>query len=59
LITKDDIKGFASRYKGSDEEAEDLLEFYFENEGDITTILQCIMCSENADKARFIQFYES
>ena len=27
-------------------------------EGDITTILQCIMCSENEDLPRFIEFYE-
>ena len=27
-------------------------------EGDISTILQCIMCSENEDLPRFIEFYE-
>ena len=48
-ITKADFKSFADRYKGSDEEQEDLMDFYLEMEGDISTILQCIICSENED----------
>lgn len=58
-ITKQDFKSFAERYKNSDEERDDLLAFYEEMEGDITTILQCIMCSENEDLPRFIAFYEA
>ena len=27
-------------------------------EGDISTILQCIMCSENGDLPRFVEFYD-
>ena len=38
-ISKKDVKGFTEQYKGSDEEAEDLLAFYEENEGDIRNIL--------------------
>lgn len=33
--------------------------FYVENEGDVTTILQCIMCSENEDLPRYFAFYEA
>lgn len=58
-ITKKDFKSFAQRYKNSEEEQEDLLAFYEENEGDISTILQCIICSENEDVPRYIAFYES
>ena len=57
-ISKKDFKSFADRYKGSDEEKEDLLAFYDEMEGDVSTILQCIMCSENADLPRYIEFFE-
>lgn len=57
-ITKQDFKSFAERYKNSDEEKDDLLSFYEEMEGDISTILECIMCSENEDLPRYIQFYE-
>ena len=59
VITKQDFKSFAGRYKNSDEEKEDLMAFYEEKNGDITTILQCIMCSENEDLPRFIAFFEA
>lgn len=58
-IKKADFKSFKERYQGSEEEQEDLVAFYEENEGNITTILECIMCSENDDLPRFIEFYES
>ena len=58
-ITKKDFRSFAERYKQSEEEQEDLLQFYQEMEGDISTILQCIMCSENEDLPRFIEFFEA
>jgi len=57
-ISKQDFTSFAERYRHSEEEQEDLIAFYEEMEGDISTILQCIMCSENDDLPRFIEFYE-
>ena len=57
-ITKKDYKRFVSEYKNSEEERQDLLDFYEENEGDITGILECIMCSENEDLPRFVKFFE-
>eukprot|EP00351_Strombidinopsis_sp_SopsisLIS2011_P003318 CAMPEP_0116877760 /NCGR_PEP_ID=MMETSP0463-20121206/9503_1 /TAXON_ID=181622 /ORGANISM="Strombidinopsis sp, Strain SopsisLIS2011" /LENGTH=62 /DNA_ID=CAMNT_0004525289 /DNA_START=309 /DNA_END=497 /DNA_ORIENTATION=- len=57
-ITKDDFKDYAKRFKGSEEEQEDLLNFYEEKEGDITAILECIIASENSDIPRFVKFYE-
>jgi hypothetical protein len=35
-----------------------LLDYFANNEGDVTDILQSIMCSENADASRFVQFFE-
>ena len=57
-ISKKDFVSFTSHYKNSDEEKEDLIGFYEEMEGDISTILQCIMCSENEDLPRFITFFD-
>lgn len=58
-ITKKDFKSFAERYKNSDEEAQDLIEFYEEQEGDMTKILEFIMCSENEDLPRFLAFFDA
>ncbi len=58
-ITKQDVKSFAERYRNSKEEEEDLLEFYDEHDGDISNILEHIICSSNADKDRFVAFFEA
>lgn len=58
-ISKEDVKSFTERYKGSKEEAEDLLEFFEENEGDMTNILQYIISSTNDEIPRYIKFYEA
>ena len=57
-IQKKDIKSFSERYRHSEEEQQDLLEFYDSNKGNIKNILECIMCSQNDDVARFVEFYE-
>ena len=57
-ITKNQYKTFVSEYQNSEEEQEDLLAFYEENEGDISGILEHIMCSENEDLPRFVKFFE-
>lgn len=38
-ITKADFKGFAEKYRGSEEEAQDLLDYFADHEGDVTHIL--------------------
>ena len=58
-ITKQDFKSFAERYKNSPEEEQDLCEFYQEQEGDMTKILEFIMCSENDDLPRFLAFFDT
>lgn len=44
-IKKEDILTFSERYRGSEEEEEDLLEYYDDNDGDISKILCTIMVS--------------
>lgn len=48
-ITKQDVKTFAERYKNSEEEQQDLLDYYIDHDGDVTHILEHIICSTNED----------
>ncbi|KAL4499944.1 hypothetical protein ABPG72_015293 [Tetrahymena utriculariae] len=57
-IEKEDIIEFEKKYRGSDMEEEDLINFYNENDGDLTTILECIPLSRNEDVDRFLEKYE-
>ena len=57
-ISKADVKSFADRYKGSEDEQEDLIEFYEEHDGDVTNILQHIICSSNDDVPRYLKFFD-
>lgn len=57
-LQKADIKSFGERYRCSVEEEEDLLEFYDENEGDLTALLETIILSRNEDIPRFVEFLE-
>ena len=57
-VTKQDYKSFAERYYGSDEEAQDLIEFYESQKGNMTKLLEFIMCSRNEDLPRFINFFD-
>ncbi len=36
-----------------------MIEYYNDHSGDISHILEEIICSENSDVTRFIEFYES
>lgn len=58
-VTKADYKSFTERYQGSEEESQDLIEFYEEQNGDISKILEFIICSMNEDVPRFVEFYEA
>ena len=57
-LQKEDIRTFAQRYRNTKDEEEDLLDFYEDNEGDLTHILEEIICSENEDTHRFVKFFE-
>jgi len=52
------VRSFADRYRNSPDEEQDLLDYYVDREGEITHILEEIICSRNEDVPRFIQFYE-
>lgn len=58
-MTVEDIQSYKAKYVGSAEEQEDLLDFFEENEGDITLVLEAIPYSSNDDIPRFVEFYES
>jgi len=57
-ITTQDIEDFTTKYRGSEMEIEDLVNFYEENEGDLIDILEWIPLSKNEDIDRFICIFE-
>ncbi len=57
-VTKQDYKSFAERYQGSADEEQDLIEFYEQQKGDVTKILEFIICSMNEDVSRFLEFFD-
>ena len=54
----EDIENFSIKYRESDMEKEDLINFYNDNNGDITLLLEAIPLSRNNDVERFIKIYE-
>ena len=58
IYSPTDIENFEKKYVESKEEEEDLINFYNENGGDITKILEWIPFSKNEDVTRFIKIYE-
>jgi DnaJ family protein C protein 9 len=57
-IEKEDIEDFAKKYRYSDEETQDVMNFYTQSKGDVTLMLEHIMLSENEDVDRFIGLIE-
>jgi DnaJ family protein C protein 9 len=57
-ITKDDIDNFTLKYKNSEMENQDLINFYNENDGNMTDLLQWIPLSETGDITRYLKIYE-
>ena len=58
-LNLEDIDKFSKQYRNGEEEKEDLVNFYIENKGDITLILENIPLSRNEDVERFVEFYEA
>jgi hypothetical protein len=58
-ITRDDIENFSIKYRDSQMEVDDLIDYYNSNNGDLTDILEWIPLSTNTDKDRFIGIYEN
>lgn len=58
-VNKEDIEAFAKKYRGSEEEKEDLRKFYNEKGGDVSTLQAHIMLSRPEDAKRFVAFFDS
>jgi DnaJ family protein C protein 9 len=58
-ISKDDFKSYTAKYRNSETEKKDLIEFYEKHGGNMKGLLESIIASENGDVKRFIEFYES
>ena len=52
------MKSFADRYRNSLDEEQDLLTYYSDRDGDLTHILEEIICSTNDDIPRFLSFFD-
>jgi len=56
-VTAADIDQFTESYKCSDEEEKDVLKYYNQFKGDLKKMLECVMCSDEIDKKRWVQDY--
>ena len=56
-VTEADIDAFEVKYKCSDEEENDVLKYYARFKGDLNKMLECVMLSSDADKARWVEDY--
>ena len=59
IYSSQDIESYENKYIGSKEEERDLINYYNENNGDLTNILECIPCSKNEDINRFLNIYKN
>lgn len=57
-ITVEDIEAYKLRYIDSDEEIEDIIDFYNQNKGSMTNLLSWIPFSENTDIVRLVSKIE-
>ena len=57
-FTIEDIKNYEKKYRGSEEEEQDLFDYYIKNKGDISEILKSIPYARNKDIKRYLDIYE-
>ncbi|KAJ8904592.1 hypothetical protein NDN08_001110 [Rhodosorus marinus] len=57
-VTQEDIDNFEKKYRYSDEEKEDLMNFYGRFKGNVSQILAYIPYSEEIDVLRYLSFYD-
>ena len=53
-IEKQQVEDFLADYRGTDEEAQDVIKFYKQTKGDVRGLLENIMGSENSDIGRLL-----
>lgn len=56
-VTTADIDKFTESYKCSEEEEADVLKYYTQFKGDLDKMLECVMCSNDIDKKRWVKDY--
>jgi DnaJ family protein C protein 9 len=56
-VTTADIDKFTETYKCSEEEEADVLKYYRQFKGDLDKMLECVMCSDDIDKKRWVKDY--
>lgn len=56
-VSTRDIEKFEIKYKGSDEEKQDVLKYYEACKGNLNKMLTCVMLSEDEDKQRWVKDY--
>ncbi len=56
-VTMADIDKFTESYKCSEEEEADVLKYYTQFKGDLNKMLECVMCSDDIDKKRWVKDY--
>lgn len=56
-VTTKDIDRFTISYKCSEEEEKDVLKYYTQFKGNLNKMLECVMCSDEIDKKRWVEDY--
>lgn len=56
-VSTEDIDKFTLQYKCSEEEEKDVLKYYAQFKGNLDKMLECVMCSQEIDKKRWVQDY--
>ena len=56
-VSTEDIDKFTLQYKCSEEEEKDVLKYYIQFKGNLDKMLECVMCSQEIDKKRWVQDY--
>ena len=57
-LTESDVDGFLEGYRGSEEEQNDLIDYFEQRQGDVSQILGFIVGSRDEDVPRYVAFYE-
>ncbi|KAM8738775.1 dnaJ homolog subfamily C member 9 [Acanthopagrus schlegelii] len=58
-ITVQDILEFEKKYKGSDEERQDVIHLYVQHEGNMDAIVASVMCSSQEDEPRLCSLIQA
>jgi len=57
-VTQKDIEEFTEKYQGSDEELSDLKQAFVDAEGDMTVVMETVLCCTHEDEPRFTEILQ-